>query len=128
MKRLQDQIRHKHCEERPNKLHELTILPTIPMNIPKITHNSTITIPMVTKATIGPRDVLPVTPMLLTQPELLCSRPFVSSLVYLIPYRIHVQCVIYVSQIDKIYIYNKLHIMFCIIFTAYYNNLQCKLL
>ena len=43
MKRHQDQIRHRHCaEEPPNKLPEVTIPPTIPMNIPKITQNSTI--------------------------------------------------------------------------------------
>ena len=35
MKRHQDQIRHRHCaEEPPNKLPEVTIPPTIPMNIP----------------------------------------------------------------------------------------------
>ena len=40
IKRHQDQIHHRHCaEEHPNKLPEITI----PMNIPKITQNSTIT-------------------------------------------------------------------------------------
>ena len=49
MKRHQDQIRHRHCaEEPPNKLPEVTIPPTIPMNIPKITQNSTITTPTAT--------------------------------------------------------------------------------
>ena len=38
MKRHQNQIRHRHCAEEPsNKLPEITIPPTIPMNIPKIT-------------------------------------------------------------------------------------------
>ena len=61
MKRRQDQIRHRHCaEEPPNKLPEVTIPPTIPMNIPKITQNSTITTPMATEATLEPTDAVPV--------------------------------------------------------------------
>ena len=63
MKRHQDQIRHRHCaEEPPNKLPEVTIPPTIPMNIPKITQNSTITTPMATEATVESTDAVPVAP------------------------------------------------------------------
>ena len=63
MKRHQDQIRHRHCaEEPPNKLPEVTIPPTIPMNIPKITQNSTITTPMATEATLESTDAVPVAP------------------------------------------------------------------
>ena len=63
MNRHQDQIRHRHCaEEPPNKLPEVTIPPTIPMNIPKITQNSTITTPMATEATIESTDAVPVAP------------------------------------------------------------------
>ena len=50
MKCHQDQIRHRHCTEKPhNKLPKITLPPTIPMNIPKITQNSTITTPMATQ-------------------------------------------------------------------------------
>ena len=53
MKCHQDQIRHRHCAvEPPNKLPEVTIPPTIPMYIPKITQNSTVTTPMATEATL----------------------------------------------------------------------------
>ena len=61
MKCHQDQIRHRHCaEEPPNKLLEVTIPHTIPMNIPKITQNSTITTPMATEATLESTDAVPV--------------------------------------------------------------------
>ena len=46
MRYHQDQIRHRHCaEEPPNKLPDITIPHTIPMNIPRITQNSFITTP-----------------------------------------------------------------------------------
>ena len=61
IKRHQDEIRHTHCaEEPPNKLSEITIPPTIPMNITKMTQNSTITTHMATEATIESIGSVPV--------------------------------------------------------------------
>ena len=63
IKRHQDQIHHRHCSEEPHsKLLEITIPPTIPINIPKITYNSTITTPMATEATLESTDAAPVAP------------------------------------------------------------------
>ena len=63
MKCHHDQIHHRHCaEEPPNKLPEVTIPLTIPMNIPKITQNSTITTPKATEATLESTDEVPVAP------------------------------------------------------------------
>ena len=55
--------RHRHCaEEFPDKLPDISIPPTIPMNIPKIIHNSIITTPMATEATLESTDAVPVAP------------------------------------------------------------------
>ena len=56
-------MKHRHCaEESPSKLHEITILLTIPMSIPNITHNLTITTLMATEATLESTDAVPVAP------------------------------------------------------------------
>ena len=60
MIRHQDQIRHRqYAEEPPNKLPEIPIPSTIPMNIPNNTQNTTIANPM-TEATFESTDAVPV--------------------------------------------------------------------